>query len=481
MNRHPHLRLAALLAVLVLLGCAPTIVNGDVVRLRTGEAIAGRVLQDRTNEEVLVMEDYMSGALREIAWAAIVDEDADRLQIQGGQKFVAQTMKCDRIEYKLQGGATTSIEGEVVREEKDFLILRNRTSRELKILKANIVNREQIECDPQQVYPPEELAAKRMEADPPQDARGWFLFAQYCESVGAYPQAKEAFETAASDEAFLNRKLAQDGAARVTSIINDAEALKTLLDLRTAMGAQFWKRVRDGIEGFATKHPEAGEAVKKKLEILKTDFEGRRAKFFSEMAGKRLDPIAKDVIRKKVAPKDLAYNDVQGWIRQECVKEVTDRLLREMQAKDPTVAEEDIKKFWEARPKKPSSWRLARYGGGSFIVEPPKVLPKTGNKAPAQPSKSSGSGPAPQIDLPKPPTRDTWWNDANPQERADFWFAMFVEKSGFFEVDPKKVRVPCTRCEGAGTLNYALSNGGSVTVLCPRCGGARFDFSVKYR
>lgn len=468
-------------ALLALLGFAPTPASADVVRLRTGESVKGRVLTERTNEQILVMEDYLSGAIREIAWGAVVDEDAERLQRAGGLKFVAQTMECDVIVYRLDDGSTATVRGKVTGESDGALVLRNLTSKDLRIPKNRIVSRSVEECDPQEIYPSEELARKRMEEDPPQDARGWYLYGQYCESVGAWAQAKEAYENAAADDAFLNRKLAQDGAARVASIIKDAEAVRTLIDLRTALGAQLWKRVRDGIEGFAAKHPEAGEPVKKKLETLTTEFAARRAKAFAELAGKRLEPIVKDLVRKKVASKEITYNEIQSWIRTECLKEATERLLREMQAKDPAVTEEELKGFWENRPKRASSWRLARYGSGSFIVEPPKVLPKTGSKAPSQPPRGGNQGPVGQIDLPKPPTRDEWWKDANTDVRAEFWFALFVEKSGLFEIDPKKDRVPCTRCEGDGTITFTLSNGGSVTVLCPRCGGARFDYSVKYR
>jgi hypothetical protein len=474
-------RLLPALFALALLGLAPRPASADVVRLRTGETVKGRVLTDRTNEQILVMEDYLSGAIREIAWGAVVDEDAERLQRAGGLKFVAQTMECDVIVYRLDDGSTATVRGKVEQETADALILRNLTSKDLRIPKARVVSRSTEECDPQEIYPSEELAQKRLQEDPPQDARGWYIFAQYCESVGAWTQAKEAYESAAADDAFLNRKLAQDGANRVASIIKDAEAVRTLIDLRTALGAQLWKRVRDGIEGFPAKHPEAGDAVKKKLETLTADFTARRAKAFADLAGKRLEPIVRDLIRRKVASKDVAYNDVQSWIRAECVKETFERLLREMQSKDPAVTEEEVKGFWENRPKRASSWRLARYGSGSFIVEPPKVLPKTGSKAPTQPQKGGNQGPAAQIELPKPPTRDDWWKDANTDTRAEFWFALFVEKSGLFEVDPKKDRVACTRCEGDGTITFTLSTGGQVTVLCPRCGGARFDYSVKFR
>ena len=70
--------LALLAGVLLVAPARPA--SADVVRLRTGEAIKGRVIVERSNEQVLVIEDYLSGATREIAWQAVDPTDAEKLQ-----------------------------------------------------------------------------------------------------------------------------------------------------------------------------------------------------------------------------------------------------------------------------------------------------------------------------------------------------------------------------------------------------------------
>jgi len=470
---------AVVLLVLPALGLAP-VASSDVIRLRSGETVKGRLVIERTNEEVLVIEDFLSGAVREFAWIAVDPADAGRVKKERGiEGDKDATMACDLLEYRLDDGSVVPIKGEIVKEEGGYTYVRNRSqpTEPLKLATNRIVSRTRGECDAQEIYPPEELAERRRAQQNPQDARGWLLFAQYAEAVSAWLPAKEGYEIAAADETFLNREIAKSGAARVEAILRDKEALDTVTQLKVALTSNQWKRVRDGIEGFATKHPSAGEAVKKKVEALKADLVVRRKKFFSEMAGRRVEPIVRNAIKKRVAAKDAEYNAVQGWVKREAEKELFDTLLAEMVKLDAAVTPEEVKTFWEARPKK--AWKSARYGAGTRFVEPPKIVPKTGTKA--APSSNNNGGPAPVLKLPEPPTRDEWWKELAVDSRVEFWWAVFAEKSGLFEVDPKKGKIPCDKCDGEGVKAFTLSNGMSGTSLCTRCGGARYDLVVKYR
>ncbi len=61
-----HAARFAFLAVLPLLAVAPTVASGDVIKLRTGETVKGRVVAERSNEGVLVVEDFLTGGTREL-------------------------------------------------------------------------------------------------------------------------------------------------------------------------------------------------------------------------------------------------------------------------------------------------------------------------------------------------------------------------------------------------------------------------------
>jgi hypothetical protein len=314
----------------------------------------------------------------------------------------------------------------------------------------------------------------------PQDARTWYAFGVYCESVYAYREGKDAYEQAAMDETFLNRKSAQEGVKRCEQAIQDKDALDEIRDARNQLSANAWKAVRERIEGFSAKHPSVGDAVTKKLEALKADFTKRRTAYFSELAGRRFEPIVKEALRKRVSPKDADFSSIASWVKKEGLEESSAALLAEMQKYDPAVTPDEAKTFFEGRSKK--VWKRAKFGTGSRWEEQPKFMPKVGVKPPPQ-QKNSGSSsqPAPVLKLPEPADKDTWWKDLPTEQRVEFCWASFVAKSGLFEVDPKRDRTPCEKCQGDGTLSITLSNGVQATYICTRCGGLRVDLFVKYR
>lgn len=473
-------KLLSALAALVVATCAVPAASADVVRLRSGEAIKGRVLKDRTSEDVLVVEDYLAGASRELSWDAVDPADRARIRSDLGFGDVGEvTIPCDLVSFRLDNGSVVVIKCVILKEEGGALIVRTLADKGMRLPLNRVVARAKGECEPQELYTAAELAEKYKEEIQPSDARSWFSFAQLCEAAGSFQAAKEGYENAASDEAYAKRKQAQDGATRMESILRDQEAVNEIIQLKQAVGAAQWKRVREAIDGFAGKHPTIGDAAKKKFEELKTLFAKRRTAHFTAKVADRLEKILReDLIKKRVAPKDAAYNDVQAWIRREAVNEAFEKLVTELQKSDPAITAEEVKTFWEGREKR--SWRNAKYASGTRFIYPPKVTPKTGTKQ-VQPQRNQGGGPAPVLKLPEPPPRDDWWKDLPIDERVAFWWAVFVEKSGLFEVDPKQVKAACAKCEGEGVKTYMLSNGMQATTLCERCAGARYDISVRYR
>ena len=188
----------------------------------------------------------------------------------------------------------------------------------------------------------------------------------------------------------------------------------------------------------------------------------------------------RELLRKRVSPRDVDFPSIQGWIRKDAITEGLSGLLDEMRKADPTIDENAAKKFWDDRPKKQP--RRAKYGSGSRFIEPPKLLPKTGQKQPPQQhNNKNNNGPAPVIKLEDPPNKDDWWKALPAEQRIEFWWAFYVEKSGLFEVDPKREYVMCDKCQGDGKLSWTLSDGTQMEALCTRCGGRRNDIVLKYR
>src|SRR4030095_11886933 len=121
----------------------------------------------------------------------------------------------------------------------------------------------------------------------------------------------------------------------MTAVLNDREAIETLANLRNLLGFAVFPKVREGIDGFAAKHPQASDAVKKQLESLKTAFAQARTAYFSKRAQRDLLNILKSGIQKRVAPRDAVFNDVQAWARKEASEGAFEELTKLFQQKDP--------------------------------------------------------------------------------------------------------------------------------------------------
>jgi len=464
--------------------CCVSPARAERVPLKTGETIVGRIVAERTNENILVIEDYISGGMREISWDAVVDAAVERIGPPYGRGGVSDVLvKGELIVWRLNTGQG-EIRGVVEKTDAGFVYIRNISAKDAqKIAIADIVSREPIEIDPQDVWPIQELVDKKKAELDPQDARAWYGFAGYCEKIGAYQDAKDAYDTAATDEAYTQRDLAKQASARMSVLIADKSSLDELRDLRNALSSNLWKRVREAMDTFLTRHPEASDGVKKKVDDLKADFTKKRSAYFATLAGQQFEKIARRLIELRVRAKDAVFNDVQAWVRKDAITEAFDALTKQLQARDAAVTDEETKAFFDARPKKANGWRRVSYDSGSFLIEPAKIKPPSGQpKAPPGSSKkNNNNGPQVTIPIPKPPTRDTWWETASAEVRARFWWATFVEKNGLFEVQPKHDRTPCSTCDGAGKLTKLLSGGSSLEYLCPRCGGSQYDQLVVYR
>ena len=452
----------------------------EVVRLRTGETLKGRLIMEKSNEAVAVFEDYVSGAIREIAWPAMEEADKTKIQVLLGIVYVgaghAVETPCVLVVYKLNVG-TDDVRGVVQSEDGTSLVLKTAGGL-ITIPKASIVSREDMTCDATDVYTPDELAAKEKADKNPQNSREWFAYAQYCEAVGAYAQAKEAYEIAATDPEFLNREVAATKVTQLTALLKDQDALKTIRDLKTKLASYLFVQVRAGLDKFGEKHPDASKAVLDKVEALKGQWKQSRETYFASEAGKNLVKAVEKLIVAKVKDKEAQFTEIQAWAKKELADQAMLELAKILQGKDESVTPEDTGGFWKNRPKK--TWWHATYGKGTFVAFPPLIKPPQNRN---QPSSGGGnrSGPTVNIPIPKAPTRDSWWAAENTEGRKQWMLAYFVENSGLFDVAPKHEKSTCPQCEGSGIETKSLSGGSSLQYLCTRCAGAQQDQAVKYR
>ncbi|MFV1959263.1 MAG: hypothetical protein ACC662_07605 [Planctomycetota bacterium] len=488
----PALRLGLLL-LLLLLGVAllpAPAARADIVRLRTGETIKGRPIQERSNENFLTVEDYLTGALRRFDWKAVDPADRDRLQQQWMWVSTEQAIIDGvRLVVRLTGGGTEEIYG-VVEKENDTTIFLRRQGDLLEVPKAMVDSLDEEPLDVRQVYSPQQLFTQLVEKMKKEgadfddlDARQHWRLAEWAFLVGDLEAAETHYAAAAADEEFLKKELASQRRARVKSLLQDRAALQTLKAARMKLQMHLFRRVREILDGFKETHPDASEAVLEQVENLRKQLTEARSKYFITVARREFVKIVEALIEDKVREKDIQMTDVTSWSRKELPDSVFEKLAEKYMKRYDDVTPEEARTFWDRRleARRKPRWRKATYGAGTFIVDPPKIKPPKrrsggGNRRPSR----KGGGAAPRIKIPPPPKRDSWWAKAKPRERVQWVLSYFAERSELFELGERSYR-PCLLCHGVGLLSMQLQTGDTLWYLCPRCGGAQQDVIVKFR
>ncbi len=486
-SRTSCLALAVLAAGLLFLTAGTA--AADVVHLRTGETVKGRLLPERSDENVLVVEDYLSGSVRTLAWLVVDKADAERIkEAWGWTNKALATVKGHRLEQELNNG-TQTVRGLIVREDETFYHVMI-GGREVKLRKASVIEKSEEAMDPRDIWDPEQLVDRFVDelrkdpvvkesgesVDAPTARLAWRM-AEYAENAGDYARAKQWYSISANDEDFLNSVIAKQRLTRVEGVLRDAAALETIRDIRMRLSLRNFRKVREMLEEFPTKHPGAGALLQHRLEKAKKNFDRRRADYFTLEAKINFPKIVLKAIKAKVQEKDIGLADATAWTRRELVEEAFKSLSERFAARDD-VTPEEARTFWDNRKK--SGWKTVTYGSGTFIVSPAKVKPAK-RRSNTKKKRNSG-GAAPKVTLPKPPTRDQWWETkAKPNQRQRWIMAFFVENAGLFEVADEPKLTPCPQCNGAGLESQRLQTGDSVKFICRRCAGSQNDKRVRYR
>ncbi len=430
---------------------------GDVVRLRTGEVIKGRPLREKSDEYVLVIEDVARGLLRSISWEAVSDADRKRLQAafhitNPGLAVVAG----HRVTITLEGGGTVDVVGRIV-ERSDAGVTILQGGKEVKIPAERIVAIRTEVLDPRDVWRPEKLFERflaRLQKDGVDltqlSAREHFRIAEYARLIGLFAIALEHYRQSAADKTFLSAHIAAKRVAEVEVLLQEKSALKDLRAIRTDIRRKAYRRARTLMEAFKKAHPEPPPPVAFQAHRARLLFVAKRGEHMQREAKIRAPKIARRLIQAKVREPDVTLADVTAWARRELPELMFAGLAQHLMRWDDVTLDEG-RMFWENGRR--SSWHIASYGSGTFIVEPPKVKKPLGNAE-------------------KPMTRDRWWFRSSPAERASWLTAWFAERSGLFDISDVPTRVQCVMCAGRGVKGNRL---------CPRCQGTRYDKRVRFR
>jgi hypothetical protein len=485
-----HLRTPLLLATGLFLAAGllllPTPGAADVVRLKTGDAVKGEPIVEASNEKVLVIDDFVTGARRSLVWDVVNRADRDRLwEKWGWESKTVRVVPGHRVRQRLADDSVEDILGLVLKNDASGCVVLV-GGREMKIPAAQVVEVLEEDMDPRDIWTSEQLyerARKDLESEGTDldalTSRDHWRLAEVASWAGYLEKSREHYEACANDDGFLRAPIAAQRLAEVESLLRDQAALDKLRAIRMSISLKAFGNARERLASFEVEHAEASDAVKRRFEETKQLFEEKRLDFLRDTARAWFVRELKTQIKAKVREKDIELADVSGWMKRELPTEAFDRLARRMQKNDPDVTVDIATTAWTDRKK--LTWWSATFGSGTFIVFKPVVTPPKNNNKGNNNRSSSKGGAAPKVEIPKPPTRDQWWARADTGERENWVLAKFAMDSGLFEVSDSQVKTICPTCTGTGLESKANTNGTVLQYLCTRCAGAQNDIRIKFR
>ena len=459
----------------------------DVVRLRTGKAIKGEPVQERSDEKVLVIEDFVTGALRRISWDVLAKVDRDRLwEKWGWASNTDSIVKGHRVRQRLADGSIDDVLGFVEETGPGGTSIRV-GGRVLRIPADQIVEILDEDMDPRDIWTPDELVEREKQkmAEEGIDvaslgSREHFRLAEVAFWAGALEAARDHYEAAAGDEGFLQGPIARQRLTEVEALLRDKAALDQLRGIRQSISLKNFGSAEEKIAAFEADNQEASEAVQKRFADVKAGFSEKLTEWMRDTARAWFVKELKALIKKKVREKDVDLADISGWMKRDLPTAAFEALRERMAKNYPPVTVEQVEQAWNERRK--LTWWTASFGAGTFIVFKPVINPpKNQNRGGGNNNRNGRGGAAPKIEIPKPPTRDQWWAHADSGEREDWVLGKFAMDSGYFEVSETQVKTVCPTCTGTGLISRTNTNGTLLQYLCTRCGGAQNDVRIKFR
>ncbi len=180
--------------------------------------------------------------------------------------------------------------------------------------------------------------------------------------------------------------------------------------------------------------------------------------------------IVRGLIQKQVAsraPEAWSIQDAVSFARRD-LSDLAFAALADRLSGEERVTPARARERWEASTRR--TWITASYSSGTFVVH------AVGPRPPPTPERR----PSPEYDGPNPPTRDQWWESADPGTRAEWLFAYFAENTDVFEAGPRE-HTPCPACQGAGVETVPGPSGEPLRRRCLRCAGLGTEVTATFR
>lgn len=445
--------------------------SDEVVRLRNGRTVSGSVRFSEPSAEGFVIQPWDSAGTVFIRWSQLPPTEIDRILRASAPP---PRPGRDTVEGIRVHTFSRSIEGVLVREEADRLIIKTSESRmPVAVPKNGIVGRsDHLTLQESAAYGPEERVERRVARLGDGDADGVIELAGLASRWGLYAKARDLYLRAAAmapsrreevDSLIgVNEALAREGKAAALL----AEALKLA---RTADYA----RARGLAEKLLSDWPDTTVARQHQDLPSRLDAEAGEWKTRKSEVLARLVP---ETYRERIAARLSRIAHIARFSEAKAAMMDLDTDIAEEIGRELRSSPDEVRTAWGLRERRV---RTVGFASGSWIPlggqdggldTDAKFIPVQRNLA---------KPPPPPIDLGlRLDTPEDWWTKAGAFERRDWVEAEYARTSTSVEKKLKERR--CPKCLGEGKIP-ACRRGIDCEARCPRCHGAKFDQSVEYQ
>jgi hypothetical protein len=457
--------------------------------------VDGRYLQVKllgATEKALHVHVLETGGKLWIPWPLIAERDRNRLMILYGYK------EEDRAQITVEGVQLITKQGDIyvgVPKEPfddqslpDEVIIIHRGS-ELPFRKDVIRSITRTDVPVLDAYTREQYYKMQLdERKPAEDdlAAQWDM-AHLCVDLQDFEHAiVHLLKVRRLDQAYREDYVSNQ-LTRLEALAKDQRTVDAINDARRDA---FVKRFDQAIQKLdqIIAIPDLNPNLKADAEIKKTwVVKARWSHYTKEVTRHYLHLLNRKVGDIAADPK-MKLRDAQNVVRRDLHKAI----IADLASRFGLDPKKEVEKMWEERVL--NQPRVDWYGSGSFIIlgkaeaaeRLNQQLQRQMAQAAQQARQSQGARGetgsfTPPMTIPKPPTRDEWWEkQADTGTRASWLKAYFAENSKSVTVVGERVE-PCPRCGATGSIKLSGAQGETFPVVCPRCQGHRRDKGVAYK
>jgi hypothetical protein len=472
---------------------------GQVVQLRTGEVLVGKV---DAHEDGLTVERADNGGVLELRWEQLSESSATRLKTlfsltsEDEGEFMVDA---ELVRYELPGGGITEIAGltDPSWDTAQTITVRSQGV-PFPIKRESVRQRTTVQRPALDVYTRDEFYNERLQYhDPGEDADRHVMLADDLSRGGDYERALQHLEKAQSLGGG-RQPSALEGRIKRLELFHELAAEREVLDgIRVAMAREDFAKGRELIEDFQKRH--AGSKLQSEFARIAQRFERERERHLVTRLTELWYKEAYNLARAKATDASVSFEAARDYAESGLGQDIR-RIAQERLG----IARDEVDALWGKRLEQRGGPRAQQfgYGMGSWLLGAEAILANTkqedrddqheeteqekeqrktaeriqrARERARRATAQQGGGAKSSEETP-----DDWWKDATADQRAVWLRAYYAERGGDLELVSASLS-NCSYCAGFGKETIVGDSGKVQKVDCPTCHGTRFTRTIRAR